>query len=62
LYNSSGLLYRRKRTGKEAGVMAKTCPENVLKNTEEEMRFLVAADVNKICLQELRSFHSILTF
>ena len=58
LYNFSGLLDKRKR--KEDGIMEKTCPENVLKNAEEEMRFLVAVVVNKSRLQGQRSFHSIL--
>ena len=40
--------------------MEKTCPENVLKNAEEEMRFFVAVVVNKSRLQGQRSFHSIL--
>jgi hypothetical protein len=42
--------------------MAKTCPENLLKNGEEKKRFPVAADINKICLEEPRSFQRILTF
>jgi hypothetical protein len=56
------LLDKRKRKSKKnAGVMEKTSSENVLKKRKgKKMRFLVVADVNQICLQELRYCHSLL--